>query len=175
MVSQKKPTGVARNARGGAIAKRKGRTDRDGDLVMDPTARARPGGGINKGGKAGAPKPRGAKPGARGAGFEKQLASHVGGSSTAVRTRPSRGLEELRITGHKSSKAASNTDGGLSSLIVWVEKRASLKAKRAVKVKKVHQPNPTRPTFSQSPGPVRFRLQPISERRPETSTLSLAF
>jgi nuclear RNA export factor len=173
MVSQKKPTGVARNARGGAIAKRKGRTDRDGDLVMDPTARARPGGGINKGGKAGGPKPRGAKAGARGAGFEKQLASHVGGSSAPVRTRPSRGLEELRITGHKNSKAASNTDGGMSSLIVWVEKRASLKAKRAVKVKKVHPSKPTHLTFSQSPGSVRFRLQPISERRPETSTLLL--
>ncbi|KAI4720879.1 hypothetical protein E4T48_02847 [Aureobasidium sp. EXF-10727] len=130
MVNQKKP---ARNPRGGGIAKRK---DRDGDLVMDPTARARPGGGINKGAKAGASKTRGAKPGARGPGFEKRLASHVGGDSAAVRTRPSRGLEELRVTGQKNSKAASNPDGGLSSLIVWIEKRASLKAKRAVKVKK---------------------------------------
>ncbi|KAI4804952.1 hypothetical protein E4T45_10995, partial [Aureobasidium sp. EXF-8846] len=136
MVSQKKPTGAARNARGGAVAKRKARTDRDGDLAMDTIARARPGGGVNKGGKGGPSKMRGAKTAARGAGFEKQLASHVGGASTSTRTRPSRGLEELRVTGHKSSKAASNSDGGLNSLIVWIEKRASLKAKRPVKVKK---------------------------------------
>ncbi|KAG9629510.1 hypothetical protein KCU64_g17435, partial [Aureobasidium melanogenum] len=103
MVSQKKPSGAARNSRGGGIAKRKTRTDRDGDLVMDPTARARPGGGISKGGKSSAPKTRGAKPGTRGAGFEKKLANHVGGDSSAVRTRPSRGLEELRVTGHKNS------------------------------------------------------------------------
>ncbi|KAG9962092.1 hypothetical protein KCU61_g5057, partial [Aureobasidium melanogenum] len=136
MVSQKKPSGAARNSRGGGIAKRKTRTDRDGDLVMDPTARARPGGGISKGGKSSAPKTRGAKPGTRGAGFEKKLANHVGGDSSAVRTRPSRGLEELRVTGHKNSKAASNTDGGMNSLIAWIEKRSSLKAKRAIKVKK---------------------------------------
>jgi hypothetical protein len=173
MVSQKKPTGATRNARGGAIAKRKVRTDRDGDLAMDPIARARPGGGVNKGGKGGAPKMRGAKPAARGSGFEKQLASHVGGASTSTRTRPSRGLEELRVTGHKNSKAASNSDGGLNSLIVWVEKRASLKAKRPVKVKKVHALKPAHPTCSLSPGSVRFRLQPISERRPEPSTLLL--
>jgi hypothetical protein len=173
MVSQKKPSGAARNSRGGGIAKRKTRTDRDGDLVMDPTARARPGGGVSKGGKSSTPKTRGAKPGTRGAGFEKKLANHVGGDSSAVRTRPSRGLEELRVTGHKNSKAASNTDGGMNSLIAWIEKRSSLKAKRAIKVKKVHSSTPAHPTCSQSPGPVRFRLQPISERRPETSTLLL--
>jgi nuclear RNA export factor len=171
MVSQKKPTGAARNARGGAVAKRKARTDRDGDLAMDPIGRARPGGGVNKGGKGGPPKMRGAKTAARGAGFEKQLASHVGGASTSTRTRPSRGLEELRVTGHKSSKAASNSDGGLNSLIVWIEKRASLKAKRPVKVKKVHPTQPAHPTCFQLPGSVHFRLQPISERRPGTSTL----
>ncbi|KAI4831921.1 hypothetical protein E4T45_10214, partial [Aureobasidium sp. EXF-8846] len=155
MVSQKKPTGAARNARGGAVAKRKARTDRDGDLAMDPIGRARPGGGVNKGGKGGPPKMRGAKTAARGAGFEKQLASHVGGASTSTRTRPSRGLEELRVTGHKSSKAASNSDGGLNSLIVWIEKRASLKAKRPVKVKKVHPTQPAHPTCFQLPGSSR--------------------
>ncbi|KAI4785921.1 hypothetical protein E4T44_13991, partial [Aureobasidium sp. EXF-8845] len=98
---------------------------------------------------------RGAKTAARGAGFEKQLASHVGGASTSTRTRPSRGLEELRVTGHKSSKAASNSDGGLNSLIVWIEKRASLKAKRPVKVKKVHPTQPAHPTCFQLPGSSR--------------------
>ncbi|KAI5240709.1 hypothetical protein E4T43_05924 [Aureobasidium subglaciale] len=160
MVSQKKPSGAARSARGG-IAKRKTRTDRDGDLVMDPTARTR-GGGVAKGGKSGAPagrdKTRGAKVNPRGAGFEKKLANHIGGSTVRTRNQPSRGLEELRVTGYKNSKAASNSDGGLNSLIVWLEKRASLKSKRAIKIKKVqtstlaHFTRPTSPGSSRAEG-----------------------
>jgi len=177
MVSQKKPSGAMRNSRGGAVAKRKTRTDRDGDLVMDPTARTRAGGGVSKGGKAGAPtgrdKPKGARATTRGADFEKKIISHIGGAPVRTRHAQSKGLEELRVTGHKNSKAASNSDGGMSSLIMWLEKKATMKSKRPVKIKKVHPSTFALFTRSSSPGSVRFRLQPISERRPETSTLLL--
>ncbi|THY08479.1 hypothetical protein D6D03_01064 [Aureobasidium pullulans] len=140
MVSQKKPSGAMRNSRGGAVAKRKTRTDRDGDLVMDPTARTRAGGGVSKGGKAGAStgrdKTKGARATTRGADFEKKIISHIGGAPVRTRHAQSKGLEELRVTGHKNSKAASNSDGGMSSLIMWLEKKATMKSKRPVKIKK---------------------------------------
>lgn len=50
MGAQSKPKAAASSSRGGGIAKRRSaaRTDRDGDVSMDTTARAR-GGGVSKG------------------------------------------------------------------------------------------------------------------------------
>jgi hypothetical protein len=174
MVSQKKPTGASRNSRGGGIAKRKSaaRTDRDGDLVMDPTARTRPGGGVSKGAKSGAPSSRDkitkSKTNLHGADFQQKLLKHVGSSTVHTpRSAHSKGLEELRITGHTNSRLASTSDGGMTTLVAWLEKKATMKSKRAIKIKKVHSSSSTRFAHSMS---VRFRLQPISERRPDTLT-----
>lgn len=53
---------------------------------------------------------------------------------------PKGGLVELKVTGWEKSKASSDQDGGVSSLIKWMEKKAShrLGSKtRDVKIKKV--------------------------------------
>ena len=50
------------------------------------------------------------------------------------------GLVELKITGWEKSKASSDKDGGVSSLMRWLEKKASHRLgsrTREVKVKKV--------------------------------------
>jgi nuclear RNA export factor len=55
-------------------------------------------------------------------------------------TAPRGGLVELKITGWEKSKASSDADGGVSSLIKWLEKKASHRLgsrTRDVKVKKV--------------------------------------
>ena len=52
----------------------------------------------------------------------------------------SRGNVELKVTGWTKSKASTNPDGGQSSLISWLEKKASSKLGsrvRSVKIKKV--------------------------------------
>ena len=53
---------------------------------------------------------------------------------------PRGGLVELKVTGWEKSKASSNADGGVSSLIKWLEKKASNRLgsrARQVKIKKV--------------------------------------
>lgn len=52
----------------------------------------------------------------------------------------SRGLQELKVTGWNKSKASGNPDGGVSSLVSWLEKKASNRLGsrvRTVKIKKV--------------------------------------
>jgi hypothetical protein len=58
---------------------------------------------------------------------------------------PSRGLAELKVTGWNKSKASTNPDGGVSSLITWLEKKASNRLSsrvRTVKIKKVRRQHP---------------------------------
>jgi nuclear RNA export factor len=55
-------------------------------------------------------------------------------------TAPRGGLVDLKITGWENSKASSDADGGVSSLIKWMEKKASHRLgsrTRDVKIKKV--------------------------------------
>ena len=56
------------------------------------------------------------------------------------RVPASRGLVELKVTNWNKSKASSNPDGGVSSLVSWLEKKASHRLSsraRTVKIKKV--------------------------------------
>ena len=150
MARTQNPRGAGRgssNPRRGGV-----RPDRDGDLKMDTASRRR-------GGRIAKPTP----PGER----NKDLTSRIapkGGAKTSilsgtarsailrqvaagdiamkgVQSRiPRRSLEELRITGWVHSKASADTDGGINSLIKWLEKKASHRLgsrAREVKIKKV--------------------------------------
>lgn len=145
---------VARPARGsknsskGPAATRRDRTkaDRDGDLAMDGPIKGR-GGRIGKSsGPANARKDLTAGKGKGGilsAANQRAILKHAGAGDVAMKgskTVLSRGLTELKITNWNKSKASTNPDGGVSSLITWLEKKASNRLSsrvRTVKIKKV--------------------------------------
>ena len=152
------PRGASPSVRGGprgGIQKRRGagpaRVDKDGDLVMDAGAtgdKGRVGRGRIEGGAASKPlgtgrtnsgTSRGGNHGLHRAqailrGMESKQATVLESRITAV------GPTSLRIDGLSSSKAASNPDGGLESLLGFLERKASgldAKSNRTVKIKKV--------------------------------------
>jgi hypothetical protein len=76
---------------------------------------------------------------------QRAILKHAGAGDVAMKvpkTAPSRGLAELKVTGWNKSKASTNPDGGVSSLITWLEKKASNRLSsrvRSVKIKKVRR------------------------------------
>ena len=147
-------TMVARAARAsknnprGPAATRRDRTkgDRDGDLSMDGPVKGR-GGRVGK--SSGPANPRKDLTAGKGKGGilsatnQRAILKHAGAGDVAMRgpkSVSSRGLTELKITNWKKSKASTNPDGGVSSLITWLEKKASNRLGsriRTVKIKKV--------------------------------------
>ena len=146
--------------RGPAASRRRAaaRTDKDGDLKMDITAKGRVSrGGISK--STPPPSARGGDSASRASGRPGPRASLANGSARGAILRraaaagdvnmksirpptSNRGsaLVEIKVTGWKSSKAADSADGGASALISWIEKKASNRLgsrTRSVKVKKV--------------------------------------
>lgn len=134
---------------GGGISKRRGgpiRVDKDGDLEMDAI-----GANGRKSGKGsiGASVPTGPRGHGRGGGRN----AGRGGAKIDLAKNPQailRGmgsqsqqanvLVTLWIKGLKGSKAASNSDQGISSLVTFLERKATTmesKSKRTVRVKKV--------------------------------------
>jgi nuclear RNA export factor len=125
------------------------RGDKDGDVNMDITVKGR--GRIGKSTPPAGPKgdltskvSRGAKGGilsgtARSAILRQAASGDV--SMKEIKTGSSRGgLVELQVTGWEKSKASSDADGGVSSLLKWMEKKASHRLgsrTRDVKIKKV--------------------------------------
>jgi nuclear RNA export factor len=129
-----------RNKAGGPV-----RVDRDGDLVMDATAagdKRRSGKGRLEGpassrgtGRGNGGPPRGGNLGTANAqqaiirGLETKQAN-------VLESRITTGVTTLQIDGLSSSKAASNRDGGVESLLAFLERKAS-GPNRNVKIKKV--------------------------------------
>lgn len=79
------------------------------------------------------------------------------------------GLDQILIRGLRQSKAATNADGGLESLLSWVERKASGPNGESVRVKKVCLTSHIagsqyRRSFALS-GPLSFHAK-LSERRP---------
>ncbi|PSR91920.1 TAP domain-containing protein [Coniella lustricola] len=127
------PRGSSRGGSRGGIAKR-GRSsavriDRDGDLDMDTSAAgARSGSGASKStntstrrsGRASAP----AKSTSR---LQQNITRHLGGdiSQTPRASRVTGNNTTLAIMGLKASRAASNSDGGIRSLLEFLEKKAT--------------------------------------------------
>ncbi|KAH6660007.1 hypothetical protein BKA67DRAFT_546481 [Truncatella angustata] len=161
--TQGRPSGIKKRGAGGPT-----KTDRDGDLVMDAPAAGGPGRGNRQSNanKSAAP-PTGPRRSARSApaggraprptsraadmvkkiieGGSGNMSSRVAaGIDTSGRhTRSSRPINAahtmtLRIGGLKNSKAASNDDGGLRDLIIFLERKASTvgKTNRPVHIKK---------------------------------------
>lgn len=120
--SRSRPSGTDR----GGIRKRgPTRIDRDGDMDMDAA-----GGGRNRGGKRG----RGGDPGRSTAAgrtpamdvIQKALSDNTTSSQATIRQGGKGGgssLEQVSVRGWKQSKAASNRDGGLESLVTFLEKK----------------------------------------------------
>lgn len=134
--------------RGPAAQRRAGiKADRDGDVAMGLSVKGRPG-GISK---SSAPPtgPRASRVGAKGgllaANAQREILRQAAGtrdvSMKEGRVGGKRGeLVGLRVTGWDKSKASTNSDGGVSSLITWLEKKASNRLgsrARSVKIKKV--------------------------------------
>jgi len=74
----------------------------------------------------------------------REILKHAAGSDVSMKNNrnesASKGLVELKVSGWKKSRVAGNADGGVSSLIQWLEKKASTKLatrSRSVKIKKV--------------------------------------
>ncbi|KAL7954404.1 hypothetical protein V8C34DRAFT_294407 [Trichoderma compactum] len=148
------PLGAKSSSRGG-IQKRRGptRVDTDGDLDMDgPSKRPNRGPATETSGGRGRPSGRGGPQPSRGAAKVAQIVMKQlgGGSDLASRvSRPIRGrggqiegLTWLRVRGLKQSKAASNSDGGLSDLLSFLERKASSLGtgrKRHITIRKSHR------------------------------------
>ncbi|RFU25341.1 hypothetical protein B7463_g10995, partial [Scytalidium lignicola] len=135
----------------GGIQKRRGgpvKVDRDGDLVMDAATtsdRNKSSGGRHDGSSSN----RGGRMAGQGRGnlgTQRSQQAILRGLSTqqanvleAHIIRPT--STTIRVDGLKSSKAASNPDGGLDSLLAFLERKASgpdAKSNRTVKIKKSH-------------------------------------
>ena len=97
----------------------------------------------------------------------RSLAKSLRGSGRTHEIRD--GLNKISVYGLKQSKAASNEDGGVNDLIVFLERKATERSKGPIKIKKVcltsqfagHQ---QLQSFGSS-GPLSFQAN-LSERRP---------
>jgi len=129
-----------RNKAGGPV-----RVDRDGDLVMDATAA----GDKRRSGKGRLEGPTSSRGGGRGnggpsrggnLGTVKAQQAIIRGLETkqanVLESHITTGITTLQIDGLGSSKAASNRDGGVESLLAFLERKAS-GPNRNVKIKKV--------------------------------------
>lgn len=134
--------GAPRRRAGGARDARK--SDRDGDLTMGSSAAATLKNRDRVGKSKPAPKTR--KPNPKGdlmsGGAQRAILRRAAEGDIPMKdTRGLRGgLVELHITGWEKSKAANDKDGGVSSLIKWLEKKGSLRLGsrgKEVRVKKV--------------------------------------
>ncbi|KAK3112226.1 nuclear mRNA export, poly(A)+RNA binding protein, partial [Teratosphaeriaceae sp. CCFEE 6253] len=141
--------GAPRAAPRGPAAKRHaaGRSDRDGDLTMGVAVKGRAGVSKGSGPPSGPKKDGGARPtrgGILSSTAQREILRQAAGTRdvTMKSERPSGtrgGLEELKVTGWSKSKASSGADGGVSSLIKWLEKKASVRLgskTRNVKIRK---------------------------------------
>lgn len=155
------PRGASNNARGrgrGGIQKRRSdgpvRVDKDGDLVMDAVAgggvKRRTGTGRGTGrGRMESPKPIGngrtnSGPSRGGAAIHKAQAAILRGmgakQANILDSRITAAGTSLQVEGLGSSKASTNSDGGVEALLGFLERKASgfdNQANRGVKIKKV--------------------------------------
>ncbi|KAJ5893334.1 mRNA export factor mex67 [Penicillium taxi] len=111
----------------GADARKKLRTDRDGDMDMDRPggrgARGARGGGIGKSGRGGAARTGSGRAQARPKNLD-AIQNAISGTRSEIRAQgQSGGLAHFNVTGWKDSKVATNRDGGVSDLIAFLERR----------------------------------------------------
>ncbi|KAK5736124.1 nuclear mRNA export, poly(A)+RNA binding protein [Elasticomyces elasticus] len=128
--------------RGPAASRRK--ADRDGDLAMGLPIKGRA--AVGKAPPTGPRKDNGrpARGGILGANAQREILRQAS-STREVTMKEERanglrgGLVELKVTGWNKSKASSDADGGVASLIKWLEKKSSIRLgsrARNVKIRK---------------------------------------
>lgn len=121
--------------------------DKDGDMAMGGPVKGRA--GISKKTPAAKANGRdltsrvGAKKGLLDATAQREILKRAGAGDVAMREakiNAPRGQVELKVGNWSKNKASTNADGGVSSLISWLEKKASSRLgsrTRSVKIKKV--------------------------------------
>ncbi|KAM0712430.1 hypothetical protein Q7P37_011526 [Cladosporium fusiforme] len=138
---------ASKNASRGPAATRRDRAkaDRDGDLSMDGPVKGR-GGRVGKSSGSNARKDltAGGKPkgGILSSASQRAILKHAGAGDVSMKgskSVPSRGLTEIRITNWTKSKASNHADGGVSSLITWLEKKASNRLSSRVRKVKINK------------------------------------
>jgi len=131
-----------RGARGGGITKRRGNvgTDRDGDVSMDAPAGGSANGRPNPTGRGNRGAARGSRGTTRTSSRIAQNVKNYIGDHGQVGQLPKGQFNRatLKVHGLKDSKAANNPDGGLRSLVDFIERKASRDKK--LTISKVLQP-----------------------------------
>lgn len=126
-------TGASRGT-GGGISKRTrpARTDRDGDLdLMSAPASARPTAGSNSANNSSSRRGDARSSGPRASTrLQRNLDRHLGGDTSQIPRGPSGPRATvtnttLNVAGLKTSKAATNADGGIARLVEFIEKKAT--------------------------------------------------
>ena len=135
-------TRVGGASRGGIRKRPSGpptRIDKDGDLVMDAGAAAKSGRGRHETGRGrGAGRGRGGS--VRGSTRGSAILRGIGAKQANILDSRSLSNGTLKVDGLRESKAAKNADGGLESLLGFLERKAAahdVDPNRAVKIKKV--------------------------------------
>ncbi|KAK4550055.1 hypothetical protein LTR36_003022 [Oleoguttula mirabilis] len=130
----------------GPASQRRAKADRDGDVVMGVPFKGRGAVGKNTPTPTGPRKdalPRSSRGGILSATAQREILRKAGTSDMTMKeARPSvakRGLVELKVTGWNKSKASGDADGGLSSLIKWLEKKGSTKLGSRVRSLKIRK------------------------------------
>ena len=156
MLRQAPPRGPRGGGRGGIQKKRAGnappaRVDKDGELVIDPTTagdKRRSGKGAIGGASASlSSRSTNTRPGRGGSATRQQQAilrglggAQKGSQANLRESHVSSTLGSLSVRGLKLSKAARNSDGGLESLLGFLERKAKAHdpdPNRVIKIKKV--------------------------------------
>lgn len=176
--SRSRPGGTDR----GGIRKRgPTRIDRDGDMDMDAA-----GGGRNRGGKRARGGDSGRSTAAAGRTpamdvIQKALSDNTASSQATVRQGRKGGggsnLEQVCVRGWKQSKAASNRDGGLESLITFLEKKLNApdsKSSSRARITKVCVHNTLKQRKHQHFGGYRHLFATFRSLLPSLPKLSLA-
>lgn len=142
------PRTTTRNVPRGPTALRhsRQRTDKDGDMAMGGPVKGRS--GISKKPSSITARTNGVARGGTRRGLldgsaQREILKRAAASDVRLREakiNAPRGQVELKVGNWSKNKASTNPDGGVSSLITWLEKKASNKLgsrARSVKIKKV--------------------------------------
>ncbi|KAK4101724.1 hypothetical protein N658DRAFT_425140 [Parathielavia hyrcaniae] len=119
---------TVRGARGAGVGKRRAtpRTDRDGDVSMDSITSAKIPTGPSAQSTRGGRGSRGGRPSRTSSRFAQNVRNYVSEQDGASRNPKSQFNKVfIKIHGLKDSKAASNSDGGLRSLLEFLERKSS--------------------------------------------------
>ncbi|KAK7563915.1 hypothetical protein BKA81DRAFT_405634 [Phyllosticta paracitricarpa] len=125
------------------------RTDRDGDISMD--ARPQNTNRVGKASSRGGPTRPSGRPSVNTNALQRELLKNTnnGASSIAKPSRPAQPPAptirvQYRVTGFKASKASVNEDGGVGSLVAFLEKKVSFNMQKNAKSRGAASPEPVK-------------------------------